>query len=359
NNVFSPILMSVDMLRPLATHGKDRSIFQLLHDSAHRGAHIVQQLLLFGRGGDAHLESIALDRLVQEIANIIRETFPRHITYQQELPTDLWPIRGDATQIHQILLNLCINARDAMPNGGRLRIIADNHTVTAPLPDSAPDATPGPYVRLHVTDTGCGMPPDVLTRIFDPFFTTKPLGQGTGLGLATVREIVKKHGGFLTVESQVGTGSTFTVYLPARDLTEPQSSAPIDTTKLSGNGETILIVDDETSVQQMLQLALEGLNYRTLVANDGAEALALHTQNPDTVRLVIADMVMPNFPGQNTIRCLRQVAPRLPIIAISGLESEKAKVDALADPHIQFVFKPFSLEQITSAVRRQLDSRQP
>ena len=359
NNVFSPILMSVDMLRPLATHGKDRSIFQLLHDSAHRGAHIVQQLLLFGRGGDAHLESIALDRLVQEITNIIRETFPRHITYQQELPTDLWPIRGDATQIHQILLNLCINARDAMPNGGRLRIIADNHTVTAPLPDSAPDATPGPYVRLHVTDTGCGMPPDVLTRIFDPFFTTKPLGQGTGLGLATVREIIKKHGGFLTVESQVGTGSTFTVYLPARDLTEPQSSAPIDTTKLSGNGETILIVDDETSVQQMLQLALEGLNYRTLVANDGAEALALHTQNPDTVRLVIADMVMPNLPGQNTIRCLRQVAPRLPIIAISGLESEKAKVDALADPHIQFVFKPFSLEQITSAVRRQLDSRQP
>ena len=216
NNILAPILMAAPMLRGMEDEAEAKSTLDMIVSNVERGRDIIRQLLIFGRGLQGERAPIQLRHLVKDMGTVIRETFPRNIAYQEACPSDLWPLIGDATQLHQVLLNLCVNARDAMPQGGKLTLRAANRRLDEPQADRTPDTQPGPYVVLEIEDTGQGIPKENLERIFDPFFTTKPLGQGTGLGLSTVLGIVKSHGGFLQVESTVGQGTRFIVHLPAK-----------------------------------------------------------------------------------------------------------------------------------------------
>ncbi|MHB8736628.1 MAG: PAS domain S-box protein, partial [Terriglobales bacterium] len=222
NNILAPILMSVEILRHLPPDEECQSILTTVETSARRGADIVKQLLIFGRGVEGQRGAVQLRHLMKDMVSIIRETFPKDITITQQCGKDLWAVTGDPTQLHQVLLNLCVNARDAMPSGGRLSIDAQNREIDASFAAMIPDGNPGAYVLLTVTDTGSGIPPHIIEKIWEPFFTTKAVGKGTGLGLSTVLGIVRSHQGFVRVHSEAAKGSRFEIYLPA----SPAASAP-------------------------------------------------------------------------------------------------------------------------------------
>lgn len=215
NNILSPIMMSVPLLRQGLTPAAMEELSNTIETSARRGVDLVRQLLTFGRGAESRKKSVHPKQLIEEMAKFIRVTFPKNIELSFQMPADLWPVSTDATQLDQVLLNLCVNARDAMPGGGRLALCAENVRLDEQHASLVPDARPGPYVMIQVTDTGHGIPREITDKIFDPFFTTKEPGKGTGLGLATVMSIVKSHGGLVDVRSEVNRGSTFTIHLPA------------------------------------------------------------------------------------------------------------------------------------------------
>jgi len=258
---------------------------------------------------------------------------------------------GDATQLHQVLMNLAVNARDAMPDGGTLTVAADNLEIDAQYASSYADARPGPYVMLAVSDTGTGMPPEVRDRIFEPFFTTKEVGKGTGLGLSTVHAIVKSHGGFITVASKVGQGSTFKIFLPA-DPTLPQGSrgsSPLE--MLRGHNELVLVVDDEASIRGITRQTLEAFGYKVLTASDGAEAVAVFAQHKDKIAAVLIDMAMPVLDGPVAIQALLRIHPSARIIAVSGLASNISVSKAAAAGAKDFLPKPYSAEAMLKMLR--------
>ena len=305
NNVLSPIMMAIDLLKLDASGNPKRlQLLDTIRASARRGADLVRQVLSFARGLEGERIAVDLHHLVDDLRGIITETFPRKITIETEIPSNLWPIIGDATQIHQVLLNLAVNARDAMPEGGTLTFAADNLEVDAQYAGTGQEVRPGPYVMIAVTDTGTGMPPEVRDRIFEPFFTTKEIGKGTGLGLSTVHAITKSHGGFLTVDSEMGHGTTFKVFLPAdRELARiAAENAPVDVPR--GRGELVLVVDDEESIRSITQQTLEAFGYRVLTASDGAEAVAVFAQHTGETALVLIDMAMPVLDGPTAIHAL-------------------------------------------------------
>jgi two-component system, cell cycle sensor histidine kinase and response regulator CckA len=287
-----------------------------------------------------------------------RETFPRNLQFSVDIPSDLWPIVGDPTQLHQVLLNLSVNARDAMPDGGMLTYGARNAEVDALLAAGNPGAKPGPHVVLRVQDSGTGIAPEVMERIFEPFFTTKELGKGTGLGLSTVIGIVRSHGGFVTVESQVGKGTAFEVWLPAN----PQAGPAVQVIEAEplplGHGELVLVVDDEADILRVTRAMLEGHGYRVLTAGDGTQALTELSQHPGEVRLVITDILMPFMDGVQLLHALRRMAPELKVVASSGalgMPGQKDRTDevkALGVRHI--LHKPYSVEQLLRAVQAEL-----
>lgn len=357
NNVLSPILMSVELLRPLAVERKDREMLQLLSDSVKRGAGVVRQLLLFGRGNDEPRTNVALADVLAELSHMVRRTFPKNIAIATEATENLHDVLADPTQIHQVLLNLCVNARDAMPVGGILDVSAENVQLDALFVQTQPGAKVGPYVLLKVTDTGFGIPPEVLDKVFDPFFTTKPVRRGTGLGLSTVLGIVRSHGGFVTVHSRVGAGTEFAVYLPAAAC-ENEGSAPVGIVASSGTGhaEWVLVTEDEAGVREMIRRNLEAANYHVLLAADGVEALALFAQHAGAIRLVVADMVMPEKDGMETIRALRGISPGLPIVAVSGLHDWRDRLERSGLADVIFLPKPFTAPALTTAVQKALAS---
>lgn len=229
NNILTPILMSARLLRDKVAPEVVEKRLDTIERSARRGAEVVKQLLAFGRGEAAQRVPLQPRLLVEELGKLIKETFPKTVTFRSDLSADLWPVLGDPTQLHQVLLNLCVNARDAMPNGGALSVRASNIQLDEPSLRPYPGVKPGPFLRLEVADTGHGIPPEILDRIFDPFFTTKGPGKGTGLGLSTTLGIVRNHSGFLTIRSEVGKGSVFAVHLPALPdgpLTVPPPAIP-------------------------------------------------------------------------------------------------------------------------------------
>ena len=257
NNILTPILMSAGLLREKLPDPRDRELMGLIEKSAQRGADIIRQLLAFSRGVEGERVSLQTRHLIKEMAGIVRETFPRNITLVEGAERDLWPIIADATQLHQVLMNLCVNARDAMPEGGTLTITAKNVRLAKHDTQLGAKAVDGPYVLLTVRDTGHGIPPELIDRIFEPFFTTKAVGQGTGLGLSTVLGIVRSHGGFITTYSEPGQGSSFNVYLPAV-LDSRILAATADTETLAdGGGETVLVVDDEAAIVAAVRICLE------------------------------------------------------------------------------------------------------
>lgn len=287
-----------------------------------------------------------------------RQTFPKAIEIQADLPAiDLWPISADATQLHQVFMNLAVNARDAMPHGGILSIAAENIVIDEAFTRLNLEAQAGSYVVITVADTGTGIPAEWLERIFDPFFSTKEVGKGTGLGLSTTLGIVKNHGGFVKVYSQVGQGSQFKVYLPTT-RNHVAESAPTSRF-LSGRNELILIVEDEPSIQQVIQTSLEDCNYRTLTASDGSEAIALYTEHKHEISLVLMDVMMPSMDGLSAIHALQTLNPQVNVIAMSGLATNKQAAEAMGSSVKAFLLKPYTMQELLNTLRRVLASSPP
>jgi len=347
NNALAPILMGVQLLRRKAGDSETRNLLQLMEASTHRGADMVRQVLLFARGRSGGFERLELSPLIQELEKMVRETFPKNIAVDSFLPADLWPVEGNPTQLHQILLNLCVNARDAMPNGGKLSFAADHGQVSASEAATIPGARTGEFVSILVSDTGTGMPAEMRARIFEPFFTTKEEGRGTGIGLSTVMRLVKAHQGFLRVESEPGQGTTFEIFLPrGRDSKPFSKEAPLELAP--GNGETILVADDEQAIRDLLATELTSSGYRVLSAANGAEAVALFREHANQVRLFITDGAMPVLDGCGAIAAMRNIKPDLPVILTSG---NAEKNDTL---RICVVNKPFSLEDILASIQQEM-----
>ena len=319
NNILSPVLMIAPLLRDSLPDADSRALLDTMESCALRGADIIKQLLTFARGTPSARAPLPVGYLLRDVEKLIRETFPRSIGVSLDASKDVWPVVGDATQIHQALMNLCVNARDAMPGGGTLTMVAKNVTVDEAFAAMSPGAKPGLYTCVSVADTGTGIPPDDLDRIFDPFFTTKELGKGTGLGLSTVLGIVRGHEGFVRVHSRLGQGTTFDLYFPASPKTEAASTPNPEALPPQGQGELILVVDDEESVRNSVRHALEAHGYRVVTAAHGAEGLAVFSQHRAQVRAVVSDMMMPVMDGPEMINALRALDPDLLILGMSGL----------------------------------------
>ncbi|MBI3848736.1 MAG: CHASE2 domain-containing protein [Verrucomicrobia bacterium] len=347
NNALAPILMGAQLLRRQAADEESRRLLAMIESSTHRGADMVRQVLLFARGRGGEFQRLELGALVKELEKMVRETFPKNITVETFLPRDLWPVRGNPTQLHQVLLNLCVNARDAMPAGGKLSFVADNVDLAEAEAAAIPDGQPGKFVSLLVSDTGTGIPPEVRAKMFEPFFTTKGEGRGTGIGLSTVMRIVKSHGGFLRVESEPGQGTSFEVLLPRAVETATTEIAAPTVGLARGQGELILVADDEQAICELLTAELTSCGYRVLAASNGEEAVRLFQKHASDVRLLITDCAMPVMDGLQTIRALREKWPDLPVILASG--EDGADAEKIAD--VVLVNKPFALEEILSAVQ--------
>jgi len=356
NNVLAPIMMSIELLKKDPDIGVPRSkILNTIHVCCQRGADLVKQVLTFARGLGGAQVAIRLRYLIQDIEGIISETFPSNIKIVTETPNDLWPVMGDPSQLQQVLLNLAINARDAMPQGGTLTLTAANISIDAPTAGAAREAGLGPQVLLQVTDTGSGIPPEIRERIFEPFFTTKEPGKGTGLGLATVHTIIKNHHALLRVESEVGHGTTFKIYLPADPTLRADAAIPAVPDLLRGRGELVLVIDDESSIRNITQQTLEAFGYRVITAGGGAEAIALYAKRAGEIGVVITDTMMPVMNGVGLIKALIEFNPSARIIASSGFavtaevtETGSAKVSG-------FLAKPYTAQTLLRLLREVLD----
>jgi PAS domain S-box-containing protein len=350
NNVLSPILTAVELLQMRVNDEGSRRLLNILHTNAVRGGEMIKQVLSFARGVEGEHIPLQPTHLIKEIVKILADTMPKNIEITFSIDPDLWSVSGDATQLHQVLMNLCVNARDAMPHGGKLRIEAENVEIDEHYARMNVEAKSGRYVSVGVIDTGFGIPEQNLSKIFDPFFTTKGQGQGTGLGLSTVAGIVRSHGGFVNVYSEVGRGARFRVYLPAIEAAQaapaktPQRDLPV------GNGELILVIDDENAIREVARETLSAFGYRVMVAGDGAEAMAVFVAHKKEVELVITDMMMPYMDGPATIRALRKLDPKVKVIATSGLKAEDKLADAAQMGVKTFLSKPYTAEKLLKTV---------
>jgi two-component system, cell cycle sensor histidine kinase and response regulator CckA len=354
NNILAPILMSAGTLRWGLSPEEQEKAISRIELSVKRGAGIIQQVLTFGRGLNGERVALHAGEVIDEVVRIVGRTFPKDIVVSAQVEDGLWTVMGDRTQIHQVLLNLCVNARDAMPNGGKLMLHARNILLTETRPALPSPAPPGPYLLFQVSDTGCGISSKDRERIFDPFFTTKEIGKGTGLGLSTVLGIVKSHNGAVIVESEVGNGTTFQALLPASSEAVPGTApyAPPDLPR--GDGEAVLIVDDEPEIISGMRVMLEQQNYRVLVAKNGLEAMAVIERHGSAINAVVTDMMMPEMDGVELVRELRRKQPRLQIIASSGLGTEKGgsfRAEELQVLGVKtFLAKPYAADKLLGAL---------
>ena len=359
NNVFAPILMAIKLLNTKLTDEKSRQLLSILQSNTERGAQMVKQVVSFARGAQGEQITLSPKHLIKEMVKILGETLPKSIQIKYAVPEDLWYVMGDATQIHQVLMNLCVNARDAMPNGGQLTIAAENMQLDEITARAHLDAKPGPYVRLTVADTGDGIPAQVIDQIFEPFFTTKEAGVGTGLGLSTVLSLVRGHSGFITVASSPGEGTNFQVYLPAVGAAQAVPGAAEEVAAPLGQGETILVVDDEAAFRQVAREILEASGYRVLTASDGVEAVALYAQYSGSIQVVLADLMMPSMSSISIIRTLREIDPRARIIASSGLVGSNNPAEVMEAGAKAFLPKPYTADQLLKTLAKVLNVEEP
>ena len=346
NNILSPIMMAVDMLRLNDPDPEAARWLSMIKENAERGADLVKQVLTFARGMTGERITVQVKHIIKDLVGVFGETMPKSISVKYDIAPDLWTISADPTQIHQILMNVCINARDAMPSGGTLTIKAKNVSIDENYARMNIDAEPGNFVLLTVSDTGMGMTTDVVKRIFDPFFTTKEIGKGTGLGLATTMTIVRSHGGFINVYSEPKKGTRFSIYLPSAEASTEQA-APQEKDKLPrGNGELILIVDDEENIRKVAEATLAKFGYRAITAVDGTDALAVYSQQSKDIAAVLTDMAMPYMDGTALIRALKKMDPEIKVVAMSGLTSEGTTAELTSLNVNGFLGKPFSAETL-------------
>ena len=350
NNVLAPIMLSLEMLRLTVPSDADRELLDTIYLSAKHGADLVRQVLTFARGIEGERREVRVSHLIRDVERTARDTFFKQIVVETSVPADLWRVVGDPTQLQQVLTNLCVNARDAMPDGGTLTITAENITLDDGDAALIIEATAGPYVLLCVEDSGSGILATDIDRIFDPFFTTKMVGAGTGLGLSTSLAIVRSHGGFVRVCSEPGQGTTFRVYLPA-PIADADAGDRRDTPAElhRGHGELVLVVDDEPSVRLITQKTLEAFGYRVVVAADGAAAVAIYTRRSNEIAVVLTDMLMPVMDGAATIRVMRELNPGVRIIATSGLMTHAhGTAAALGIRHV--LAKPYAADALLTVL---------
>jgi PAS domain S-box-containing protein len=359
NNVLGQFLLALECLKEDLSSQDRQTIVGDLQANARRGSDIVKQVLSFAKGIEGERALFQPRHVIRDVEKMLQHTLPRSITVEARLPSDLWAVNGDATQLYQVIMNLCVNALDAMPRGGRLTISAENALIDEKYAALHRGALPGPYVLIRVADTGTGIPPEMLDKIFDPFFTTKEPGKGTGLGLSTVMAIVKGHEGFINVYSEVGRGSEFVVYLPATENAQTRQAEEEYRNLPAGHGELILVVDDEAAFRQITKATLETFGYRVLTASNGAEALGELVRQPKEINAVIVDMMMPIMEGKDVIRALQQLDARVPIIAASGLVGNGHAATAAGTSVAAFLQKPYTAATLLCTLRQVLDASAP
>lgn len=360
NNLLAPVVMGVELLRS-AKNGTDiEPIIRSIELSAQRGTELVKQILSFAKGIDGTLSPLEIPDILREVESIVHNTFPKNVVFTLECQPDLARVLGDATRLNQVFLNICVNARDAMADGGVISITARNETVTSPETIHNHDINPGTYVRVDIADTGCGIPRNCIDKIFDPFFTTKPPGNGTGLGLATSQGIVRSHNGFITVTSKPGQGSCFSIFIPAHESAKPVLDEPRGEQHPtpSGNGQTVLVVDDEAPIVEVTQQILTSNGYQAIPCTDGAEAVALFAVHQQQIDLVLTDLMMPGIDGPALIAAIRRIDPTVKIIATSGLHTSRQMVKAGEFGIQQFLVKPYSASRLLAAVNATINPRQ-
>jgi len=322
---------------------------ETIEKSANRASELTAQLLAFARGGKCEAKVINLNSIVNETLEIIGRTFDKSIEIGVHLCESLPTVEADAGQMQQVLMNLCVNGRDAMPDGGTLTIETSSETIT----EGPGRVKPGPYVTLSVTDTGEGMDKETSERIFEPFFTTKEKGKGTGLGLAVIYGVVNNHGGHVHVFSELGRGSTFKVFLPVSG--KPEETEDSKTTAPKGKKEIILVVDDEEVIRSLAKDALESHGYKVLLAQNGIEAMKIYDSNENDIRLVIMDMIMPKMGGKETFSKLKELDPQIKVLMSTGYSQDGEAEDMLGNGILGFIQKPYQLDKLLSTVRSALD----
>ena len=344
NNILTPILMSVQMLDQNEVDPQRRTTLRMMEHGIVRGADMIRQVLSFARGSDS--EHVLLDThdLLDEFSSFCHEALPSRIRLTNRFGRQLPPILGDSTQLMQVLINLATNARDAMPSGGTLTLDAMEE---------------GEWVRISVTDTGDGMTPEVAARVFEPFFSTKEVGKGTGLGLPTVQAIVAAHGGRCDLRSEVGSGTTVTVWLPAGEgpvLSEPAGVHSNNFELPPGKGERILVIDDDSDIVRTVSQLLDGAGYSTVTAADGREGLDALAAAQPPVQLVLTDVSMPILDGAAVVAHVLEHRPELRVIAASGFTSNASIARAVDEGSIGFLAKPYTAKALLEAVRTTLDT---
>jgi PAS domain S-box-containing protein len=356
NNVLAPIGMALELFRMKLTDETSRNTLNSLETCVNRGSGLIRQVLTFARGVQGERVDVQTKHLMQETEKVLRETLPKSIRIVSDVPRDLWLVSADATQIHQVLMNLCVNARDAMPQGGTLTISGQNVVLDETYVELNAGAATGPHVVIEIHDTGHGIPAEIRGKIFEPFFTTKDLSKGTGLGLSTVAAIVRNHGGHVNLYSEVGKGTSFKIYIPAIPSQARQSHSDRKVILPRGSGELILIVDDEAAVRQITRLTLEEHGYRVLEAQDGADGVAVYAQHRNEIQLVISDTDMPVMSGPAMLQSLERINSRLKVITTSGLgANNKSAESGKTTGSIRGVLpKPYTSEQLLRTVYKLL-----
>jgi signal transduction histidine kinase len=350
NNMLAPVLMSVHLLQKLNPDPTTQRLLSVLESSAQHGAGLVRQVLAFARGVDGERDDLQPHLIVRDLVQLLGETLPRSIRTEADVPADVPAIHSNSTQLGQVLMNLCVNARDAMPNGGNLKITGRRVTVDENLARAHQGAKAGPHVLLSVADTGVGIPTHLVDRIFDPFFTTKAVGKGTGLGLSTVVGIVKHEGGFLEVESHVGIGTEFRLYFPA--VVAPRKPPEIVSGRLPnfGLGKTVLVIDDEQSIRVVTEALLNAAGYRAVLAADGVAGIEAYRLHHDQICAVLTDMMMPGMQGTQVIAELRKIDPEVAVVAMSGIVNDST--DLKEEPgRLKFLQKPMTGMALVNAVQ--------
>jgi two-component system, cell cycle sensor histidine kinase and response regulator CckA len=346
NNILTPILAIAQLLQLKLTDADESTqrFLKMQEMNTKRGAELINQILSFARGSEGKRRALQVRHLISEVKQIIDGTFPKSIAVTTNINSNLRLVSADTTQLHQVLMNLCVNARDAMPTGGALKISAENLFIDQSYAHMHLNAKVGDYVVISIADTGIGIPPDVLDKIFDPFFTTKDLGKGTGLGLSTVISIIRSHEGFINVYSEVGQGTEFRIYLPAIQGIETRSIKDLE--QPLGNGELILLVDDEAPICEITKTSLEASGYRVLTASDGVDAVALYAEHKDKIDVVLMDMMMPNMAGSAAIQIIRKMNPLVKIVAVSGLPSSDKVREAINIGASTLLAKPYTAQEL-------------
>jgi PAS domain S-box-containing protein len=355
NNVLTPMMLSLQTLEEKFKDEQSQKLLTILERNLLRGSNLIKQVMSFARGIEGERKPLQAAHIISEVEKVAKETFNKNIEIKTDISRDLFTISGDATQLYQVIMNLCVNARDAMPDGGVLEITASNFYVDESYARMNIDSKVGQYIIITVSDTGTGIPPKIIGRIFEPFFTTKEPGKGTGLGLSTSLGIVKSHGGFINVDSEVGEGTTFKIYLPAFK-TEIQGAQMQQPELLTGQGELILVAEDEGSIREITCSTLEAYGYEVIAAEDGAQAVAEYAQNTGKIKLILMDMMMPVMDGHASIRAVRKINPDVKIIGVSGL-AEKDKLRDISNHTNAFLPKPYTAEILLRTVHEVLSAK--